>query len=97
MKKVDYMRSQMSFSTPIQTAKEFIQALKNGQVREVSSNLFLSFPDASVGFLYPESYTLGWIGTSDNLVQLLVLNQRYPSKSKPREGGFQVSAEAFAG
>ena len=91
------MRSKMSFSTPIQTAEEYIQALKYGQVREVSSNLFLNFPDASVGFLYPENYTLGWIGTSDNLFQLLVLNQRYPSKSKPREGGFQVSAEAFAG
>ena len=87
----------MSFSTPIQTAEEYIQALKDGQAREVSSNLFLNFPDASVGFLYPENYTLGWIGTSDNLFQLLVLNQRYPSKSKPKEGGFKVSAEAFAG
>ena len=91
------MRSKMSFSTPIQTSEDYIQALKEGQVREVSSNLFLNFPDVSVRILYPENYTLAWIGTNDNLFQLLVLNQRYPSKSKPREDGFQVSAEAFAG
>ena len=85
----------MHKSAPINTAKDFINALKKYQVREVSSNLFLNFPAGS--YLYPDQYTLGWIGTNHNLFQLLVLNQRYKSKSKQKGDGFQVSAKAFSG
>ena len=85
----------MPKSEPINTAKDYINALKKREVREVSKNLFLNIPNGL--YLYPDQYTLGWIGTNHNLYQLLVLNQRYKSSSKSREGGFQVSAKAFAG
>ena len=79
---------------PISTVDDYMKALKYKLVAEVSDNLFLNSPGST--FLYPEQYRVGWVGTSDNLFQLLVLNQRYPSKSKPRGDGFQVSAEAYA-
>ena len=82
-------------SQPIQTVEEFIRALEHQEVREVSDNLFLNFPAGD--FLYPDQFTLGWIGTNHNLYQLLVLNQRYPSNSQSTEEGFEVSAKAYAG
>lgn len=80
----------------ISTVDDYLKALKDRVVAEVSDNLFINSPSPWGGLGVSAQFRVGWVGTSENLFQLLVLNQRYPSKSMTREDGFQVSAEAYA-
>ena len=61
--------------SPINTVEDYLRALGNFEIKEVSDNLFINFP--AKPFLYAETLPLAWIGTNHNLYQLMVLNERY--------------------
>ena len=83
--------------SPINTVEDYLRALGNFEIKEVSDNLFINFPVKP--FLYPETLPLAWIGTNHNLYQLMVLNERYREDSQLTNSGqkVQISDEAFAG
>ena len=63
----------------ITTPQGYLQALINNQVREVSPQLLGIFPCGDS--LYPEKLNIAWVGSSDNLYTLLLLNQEFPGTS----------------
>ena len=82
--------------SPINTVAEYLQALGDFKVKEVSENLFLNFPVQP--YLYPESLPIGWVGSNHNLHLLLVLNQRYKDdvETISDDKNVQISDKSFA-
>ena len=71
----------------ITTVEGFLDALKNGQVKEVADNIIIESPfDQSVskfeeGYLYNSELQNAWAGNSFNAYSLLVMNQRFYDKN----------------
>ena len=65
----------------ITTPAGYITALSQHKVREVSANLVACFFNNAEFDLYPKAIEKAWIGSSDNLYSLLVLNQRYQTST----------------
>ena len=70
----------------ITTVEGFLDALKNGLVKEVADNIIIESPfDLSVskfeeGYLYNSELQNAWAGNSFNAYSLLVMNQRFYDK-----------------
>ena len=80
----------------ITTPQGYLQALINNQVREVSPQLLGSFP--SEESLYPEKLKIAWVGSSDDLYTLLILNQEFPGTLMPAGGvDYQLSQQTIEG
>ncbi len=70
----------------IKTTDQYRDALVNGRISEVSEDLVACFyyqdqrqPDLlPINTLYSPTIINAWVGSSDNLYSLLVLNQRFP-------------------
>ena len=70
----------------IKTIDQYRDALVNGEIAEVSEDLVACFyyqdqrqPDLlPINTLYNPTIINAWVGSSDNLYSLLVLNQRFP-------------------
>ena len=65
----------------IKTIDDFYDHLTAHTVAEVSDDLVAVFYDSDTHSLYDPALEQAWIGSSDNLYSLLVLNQRFPATS----------------
>lgn len=71
----------------ITTPEDFIDAILQGRVAEVSPLLYGTITNPSFGTLSNPLKSKVWVSSSANLYQLLILNQRY--KNKPARRGEQ--------
>lgn len=84
----------------IDTVDDFRAALATRAVREVSPELVGLFPTAAApgSPMYPEGISRAWLGSSDDLFSLLVLNRRDPAPvAEPGPGTFTVSQKTIDG
>ena len=80
----------------IATTPEYLLALKNHQVREVSPDIFGVFPINDS--LYPDQLNVAWAGSSDDMYTLLKLNQQFPGTSSADIGfDYKLSQQTIEG